>query len=97
MHFVALQRSANNGFQRNPLTWNNFEFFGFKKQTLLKKLKLSPKFADFKQKYFQWVTVLKSEERFSRNSNSHNKQQVIFATSNKSLFAMSNFVTMGSE
>ena len=31
------------------LTWNNFEFFGLKKQITLKKIKLSPNFVDFKQ------------------------------------------------
>ena len=31
------------------LTWNNFEFFGLRKQIILKKLKLSPNFVDFKQ------------------------------------------------
>ena len=31
------------------LTWNNFEFFGLRKQIILKKLDLSPNFVDFKQ------------------------------------------------
>ena len=31
------------------LTWNNSEFFGLIKQIILKKLKLSTNFVDFKQ------------------------------------------------
>ena len=31
------------------MTWNNSEFFGLRKQIILKKLDLSPNFVDFKQ------------------------------------------------
>ena len=44
----------------NMLNLDNFEFFGLKKQIMMKKLKLSPNFVDFKQ------TIIPAGDSFNK-------------------------------
>ena len=79
------------------LTWNNFEIFGFRKQIILKKLKLSPNFIDLwlfwwvTNDLLQWETSVTNNEWFFVTSNFCNKQQANSATSKAWISATSNF------
>ena len=76
----------------NMLNLDNFEFFGLKKQIMMKKLKLSPNFVDFKQtiipagdsfnkewffaRSIQWILQCETSDLLERGTSATSNEQI---------------------
>ena len=72
MYSYVRQCSGNNKFQGNMFTWKTSNFFGLRKQIILKKIKFTPNFVGFKQTIIpaggcfnkKWLFLMQPKTRY---------------------------------